>query len=237
MSNVFPRKDSPVKTWTVLDVMTKGAIAVHEDTPYQEIVNTLAEHHVSAVPVIDHHRRVLGVVSESDLLHKMEFVGEDTEPRTFEWGSKKVNRAKARAGTAKDLMTAPAITVEEQVPVVRAARLLAEHDIKRLPVVDFLGRLAGVVSRGDLLRIYLRDDTEIRDDIVEGVLRKVLWIDPMSVQVDVTDGFVRLSGKVEHRSTADILTRVTQAVAGVTGVEEKLTWDNDDVSAMAGTGL
>jgi CBS domain-containing protein len=223
-----------VKTWTVQDVMSTEPISVHEATPYQEIVHQLATHHVSAVPVVDSVNKVIGVVSEADLLHKVEFAGEDTEPKIFEWGNRRVNRAKAQAATAKDLMSVPAITVQAEVPVVRAAREMAEQNVKRLPVVDYLGRLAGIVSRGDLLKIYLRPDADIRDDIVEGVLRRVMWIDPIGIEVDVTDGVVCLNGTVERRSTAEILVHITQTVAGVTRVEHQLAWETDDVTASAG---
>ncbi|WP_020524798.1 CBS domain-containing protein [Catelliglobosispora koreensis] len=226
-----------MKRWTVADVMTTGAISVGEDTPYQEIVNRLAIHHVSAVPVVDSVGKVVGVVSEADLLRKVEFTGENTEPKTFEWGTKKVSRAKAHAATAHDLMSTPAITIQTDVPVVRAAQEMAQHNVKRLPVVDYLGRLTGIVSRADLLKVYLRSDTDIRDDIVDGVLRRILWLDPIGIQVDVADGVVTLNGRVERKSSAELVVHITKTVPGVTKVDGKLAWDVDDTIVTATTGL
>jgi CBS domain-containing protein len=140
-----------MKQWRVSDVMTTPVVAVREDTTYGEIVTTLAKHKISAVPVQDAFGRVLGVVSEADLLHKVEFLGDGAEPRLFEWGTRKTNRAKARASTAIELMSHPAITVAPGASVVVAAQLMEEEHIKRVPVIDELGRLVSIVSRNDLL--------------------------------------------------------------------------------------
>jgi CBS domain-containing protein len=224
-----------MKQWKVSDVMTTPVVSVREDTPYAEIVGTLANDKISAVPVQDSFGRVLGVVSEADLLHKVEFIGD--EPRVFEWGSRKANRAKAHASTAEELMTSPAITVQPGSSVVEAARLMEQEHVKRLPVVDEIGRLVGVVSRNDLLRMYLRPDPELRDEIVENVLRRMLWIDPVAVEVDVTGGVVTLGGQVDRKSTAEIAVHVTKGVPGVVGVVDQLAWSYDDTIAAASTGL
>jgi CBS-domain-containing membrane protein len=226
-----------MKKWTVQDVMTREVVTVGPDTPYQEIVNILAQHGVSAVPVVDGFRRVLGVVSEADLLCKVEFSGHDAEPRFFEWGTKKSKRAKAQAGTAAELMTAPAVTVQVGSSLTAAARLLDTERVKRLPVVDDLGHLAGIVSRSDLLSIYLRPDHEIREDIVEGVLRQMLWIDPLELEVDVVDGIVTLTGNVDRKSTTEIAAYVVKSVPGVIQVVDRMTFRYDDTVVVAHTGL
>jgi CBS-domain-containing membrane protein len=94
-----------------------------------KIVNTLAKHDISAVPVLDHFSRAVGVISEADLLHKVEFLGQDTETRFFEWGTKKVNHSKANADTAQELMTSPAVTVQPGMSVITAQTLWSSDEV------------------------------------------------------------------------------------------------------------
>jgi CBS domain-containing protein len=225
-----------MKQWTVQDVMTSDVASVLVDTPYAEVVSTLADRKVSALPVLDGFNRVVGVVSEADLLHKVEFIGEDTDFRFFEWGTKKANRAKANAATAGDLMTTPAVTVQPGVSVVIAAKRMEQEHIKRLPVLDEMGRLIGIVSRRDLLKMYLRPDHEVRDEVIEGVLRTLLWIDPLTVEVEVVDGVVTLNGEVDRKSTAQIAAHVTKRVPGVVQVVDHLAWNYDDTTIPTGVG-
>ncbi len=225
-----------MKQWTVQDVMTTEVVSVSVDTPYAEVVSLLADRKVSALPVLDGFNRVVGVVSEADLLHKVEFIGDDTDFRFFEWGTKKANRAKANATTAGDLMTSPAVTVQPGVSLVIAAKRMENDHIKRLPVLDEMGRLIGIVSRRDLLKMYLRSDAEVRDEVVEGVLRQLLWIDPLTVQVEVSDGIVTLSGEVDRKSTAQIAVHVTKRVPGVVQVSDHLAFDYDDTTIPTGVG-
>ena len=231
------QKGIPMKLWKVQDVMTHDVVTVGADTPYQEIINVLAKRDVSAVPVVDEFRRVLGVVSEADLLCKVEFAGEDAEPQMFEWGTRKAKRAKAHAGTAAELMTAPAVTVQPGSSLTAAARLLDGEQVKRLPVVDELGYLVGIVTRSDLLTVYLRPDHEIREAIVQDVLWHLLRIDPLEVEVDVLGGVVTLTGNVDRKSSAQIAARVVGTVPGVVRVVDKLTFRYDDTVIAATTGL
>jgi CBS domain-containing protein len=226
-----------MKQWTVQDVMTADVASVLVDTPYAEVVGLLADRKVSALPVLDGFNRVVGVVSEADLLHKVEFIGEATDFRFFEWGTKKANRAKANATTAGDLMTTPAVTVQPGVSLVTAAKRMEQEHIKRLPVLDEMGRLIGIVSRRDLLKMYLRLDHEVRDEVIEGVLRTLLWIDPLTVEVEVVDGVVTLNGEVDRKSTAQIAAHVTKRVPGVVQVVDHLAWNYDDTTVSASTGL
>ncbi len=223
-----------MKQWKIADVMTAPVVSVRAETPYSEIVKLLAAHKISAVPVVDSSGRVVGVVSEADLLHKVEFIGDDTDPIFFEWGARKTNRAKARGATAIELMSSPPVTVQAGTSVIAAARLMEKENVKRLPVVNDAGHLDGIVSRNDLLKMYLRPDTEIHDDIVDGVIRRILWIDPLAVQVDVLDGVVTMSGTFDRKSTAEIAVHVTRSVPGVVSVVDKLAWNHDDTVAPVG---
>ena len=217
----------------VRDVMTTRVVTVSPDLAYKQIVDLLIEFGVSAVPVVDAERRVLGVVSEADLLRKVELEGGDTEHRLFERRRRREARTKAAGEDATSLMTAPAVTVTASATLTEAARLMEQRHVKRLPVLDDAGNLAGIVSRRDLLRRYLRDDEAIRADVHDGVLRGILWIEPSDVFVSVRDGHVTLTGHVDRRTTAQIATRLVRRLDGVVGVtDEGLEWRFDDTTVQ-----
>jgi len=215
-----------MRQWTVQDVMTRDVASVPPDASYREVVDLLIDRGVSAAPVVDAGGQVLGVVSEADLLHKVEAVGE-RERRRIVRASRRVME-KAHAATAGDLMTAPAVTVGPDATVTAAARRLEGERVKRMPVVDGAGRLLGIVSRRDLLRMHTRSDRDIRADVVEQVLRHTLWVDPEAMTVDVDRGTVTLHGRLDNRSLARLAVEFTAEVAGVVSVVDQLTWDFDD---------
>jgi CBS domain-containing protein len=127
-------------------------------------------------------------------------------------------------------LTSPAVTVLDTTNVVSAARLMESSGVKRLPVVNDLGRLVGIVSRRDLLKVYTRPDTDVRREIVDDVLRRLLWIGPTEITVQVTDGVVTLDGELEQRSLLDIVQRLVRSVDGVVEVVSRLTWRVDDTA-------
>ncbi len=213
---------------TVRDVMTETVVTVRPDTGYKEIVDALIEAGVSAVPVVDEQGHVLGIVSEADLLHKVEFVGGNAQSRVYERLRHRAARAKAGGDTAVELMSRPVITIGADASVTEAARLMEEARIKRLPVVDDdSGVLRGIVARRDLLRDYLRPDAAIREEIVSSVLERVLLMDS-GVEVTVLDGVARLRGMTDRRSTAQIAARLVRAVPGVVDVIDQLDYGYDD---------
>ncbi|MBQ0893072.1 CBS domain-containing protein [Micromonospora purpureochromogenes] len=217
-----------MRTWQVGDVMTRDVATVGEETPYRDIVDVLIRRGVSAVPVVDGFRRVLGVVSEADLLHKVERAGNPDQRRVFEGRRRRVAREKADALVAKELMTAPAVTTYPESPLPAAARLMDQEVVKRLPVLDDLGRLVGIVTRSDLLRVHLRSDAEIREDVVQEVLRRVLAVRDGLVTVQVRDGEVTLDGRLDRRSAADLAVRLAGQVSGVVRVVDTIGYDVDD---------
>lgn len=219
-----------MKQRTVGDVMTTDVVSVTEDTPYRKIVDILAERRVSAVPVIDGFDRVVGVVSEADLLYKIEYADDDHEQRIFQWPSRRAARAKAHGETAKNLMSTPVVTVPPSTSVTVAAKLMDHEHVKRIPVVNDIGRLVGIVARSDLLKTYLRPDPAIREEVVDDVLRRVLQIHPVAVEVDVADGVVTLRGRVDRHTTAAIAVRLASAVQGVVNVRDELHWEFDDIA-------
>ncbi|MFG1605215.1 CBS domain-containing protein [Actinoplanes sp. NPDC049265] len=216
-----------MKRWTVADVMTRDVVSIPPEASYRETVDTLIVGGISAAPVVDADGRVLGVVSEADLLHKIE-AADDHEHRRVIRAPHRAATAKAHAATAAELMSSPAITVKPEVSVPAAARQLEHDRVKRLPVVDAGGRLVGIVSRRDLLRVHLRTDQEIRADVVDDVLMRTLWIDPATVAVEVDRGTVTLGGGVDTRTLAGLAVELTAKVAGVVAVVDKLVWDVDD---------
>lgn len=207
------------------DVMTKDVVTVRPEASYKRVVELLTEHRISGLPVVDTTGVVVGVVSEADLLHKEEFApsGDDTQP-LLQTRHRRIALVKARGDTAAELMSAPAITVSPYLKVGEAARILSRRGIKRLPVVDDRGRLVGIVTRADLLTVFLRDDDDIRDEIVEQVIRRNLWEDPGRVRVEVTEGVVTLRGQVELDTLVPITANLTAAVPGVVDVVNELSY-------------
>lgn len=219
-----------MRTWRVDDVMTTAVVTVSAATPYREVVDLLVERCFSAVPVVDEHLRVTGVVSEADLLRKIEFAGEE-EPRLFEGRRRRSARGKAAARTAADLMSAPAVTVPAGTSVAAAARLMDDESVKRLPVVDGVGRLVGIVSRGDLLKVHLRPDDDIASDVASGVVRPYLSETGESVRVAVESGVVTLTGRVDRWSKTEYADRLIRQIPGVVAVVDELEFTYDDREA------
>jgi CBS domain-containing protein len=225
-----PTEGGRMKIWRVRDVMTTDVATVEEGTPYREIVVVLTGRRVSAVPVVDEFRRVVGVVSEADLLPKVEFAGEPQVRHFLELRRRRDARSKAGGDTARDLMSTPAVTIQPDSSLAAAARLMDKESVKRLPVVDELGRLVGVVSRTDLLQVYRRPDDEIRAEVVEEVLRRSLWLEPGQVKTEVYNGVVTLTGQLDNKTLALLAVRLTESVAGVVEVVDQLGYDFDDTA-------
>jgi CBS-domain-containing membrane protein len=221
--------------WKVKDVMTTDVVSVHEDAGFKELADLLVEHGVSAVPVVNDLNYVVGVVSEADLLHKVEFSGAPVAARLFERRRSRTAREKASGDDAYSIMTAPAVTTTPDKKVVDAARVMDARQVKRLPVVDEQGRLIGIVSRRDLLRTFLQPDAAIRDEVVEQVLRKVLWVEPTEVNVEVHDGVVTLTGALDRKSTVGVAVALTRGVDGVVDVVDELTYRYDDTADVKGS--
>lgn len=207
----------------VRDVMTTSVATVDRITPYKEIASVLAKHKVSAVPVLTMGRHVAGVVSEADLLRI-----EDARARSARAGRGGRLRWRARRNgwglTAGELMTSPAITIHPDATIPAAARVMNEHHLKRLPVVDPAGTLIGIVSRRDLLSVFLRPDEAIAGD-VRGVLTEILFTDPGAVRVAVKGGIVTLTGQASELGQPDLIpvaVRLTWDIDGVVDVVNKL---------------
>ncbi|MDQ1006604.1 CBS domain-containing protein [Streptomyces sp. PKU-EA00015] len=195
----------------VADLMTPEAVSVQRGTVFKEIARLLDEFGITAVPVIDDDGRPVGVVSEADLLRR----------HTSGTGS----------DTAEGLMTSPAVVARPEWSAVEAARVMEDRHIKRLPVVDGSGQLIGVVSRSDLLQLFLRRDRAIQEEIVEDVLGGTLGVSPAAVTVQVDEGRVTLSGTLDRKSLVRVVVRLCQSVDGVVDVVDRLSFADDDTRA------
>jgi CBS domain-containing protein len=212
----------------VRDVMTTEVVTVEPSTPFKEIAARLAQHRISAVPVVDAGRRVLGIITEADLLLKQEHPDPKADISLIWTRRRRRERAKAAAAVAAKLMTAPAVTVAPSATVTEAARRMHAAGVKRLPVVDETGRLVGIVSRADLLKVFTRPDEAIRSQIISEVIVGELMMDPSRFFIEVDDGVVLLQGKAERSSLIPYLVRAVHHVEGVVRVEDQLSFDVDD---------
>lgn len=208
----------------VSDVMTQTVVAVGRDAPFKEMVQTLAQWKVSAMPVLEGEGRVVGVVSEADLLSKEEF--HDSDPSLLEQRRRLADVAKAGAVTAEELMSTPAITVHPGVTLAQAARIMAVRRVKRLPVVDDIGMLQGIVSRADLLKVFLRPDEEIEDEVRRTVVSCLFPAFSHAIHVNVNEGVVTLRGHIHDTSLISVAVRLVRAVEGVVDVEPQLSGES-----------
>lgn len=211
--------------------MTGEVVSTPPDATFHQMAAAMRRHAISALPVVDEHGTLLGIVSEADLLSK-----ESPLPRWRWWRpegrSVRTRRLKVGGVRAADIMTVPAISIEARATLAAAARLLDQHHIKRLVVRGGDGQVAGIVSRHDLLAAFTRSDAEIRRDIVEGVIPRWVMVDPARLHVEVRGGVVRLEGVVDLRSDAEILTHLVRGLDGVVDVVSAVTfhWDDRDVA-------
>jgi CBS domain-containing protein len=191
-------------TWTVADVMSRPVVTVSPTTSFKKCVDLMRIQDVSAMPVVGDDGGVAGVISEADLLSHLEHDASGPPP------------------VAADLMTREVVTIEPTASVAAAARLMTERHVKRLPVVDVRGRVIGIVSRCDALRVFLRSDESIRREISSGLLNELPLLGRGRVKVEVLDGVVKLHGDVESGALTGILLRLVAAVPGVVGVENHM---------------
>ncbi|MFB8032903.1 CBS domain-containing protein [Streptomyces sp. NPDC056004] len=195
------------------DLMTDDVISVVPLTPFKEVAKLLAEHDISGLPVLDDEDRVVGVVSESDLLGRQAAGHSDA-------GAADLPEAEF---TAAEIMSAPAVTVHAQESAPEAARLMTRSGVERLPVVDDEERLVGIVTRRDLLRLFLRPDAEIRRRIIRDVLVNTMGLEPDAVTIHVVDGVVTLEGRMESRGQIAVLTYLAEQFDGVVAVVSHVT--------------
>jgi len=218
----------------VEDVMTTDVATVTPSTPLKDVAQILVERDISGVPVVDADGSVLGVVSEADLLAK-----ERAEPPTrggpLAWlvdPIEIIERRKLGARVAGEVMTSPAVTIPPYRNLATAAGVMLDSRVNRLPVIRD-GKLVGIVTRADLVRAFARSDAEVLREIREDVLGRQMLLDDYAVDVAVDAGDVVLSGVMGRRSQVELIPRLVARVAGVVGIENKLSWREDDTVKQA----
>jgi len=217
---------------TVKDVMTAEVVAVRRDATFKELAAVLRRYRVSALPVVDDAGRVIGVVSEADLLAKEALA----DPGVMAEVLHRKDVRKAEGLTAGDLMTSPPVTAAPEDQVEQAARMMHFMRVKRLPVVNSGGQLVGIVSRSDVLAVFDRPDEDIRTEIVDSMLLHEFLIDPRLFKVTVESGVVTMEGTPETAALGRALVRKARHVPGVVAVRDRLTYP-DTYPVVAGPVL
>ena len=222
-----------MKSTTVKDVMTTRVVSVRKDASFREMAAALREHRVSAFPVVDGDGKVIGVVSEADMLAK-EALGSEPQgmPGMITGLLRHKEQAKARGITAGDLMSSPPVTVTPEDTIERAARLMYTRKVKRLPVVDAGAHLVGIISRTDVLAIFDRPDEEIRTEIRDQVIRDAFLVDPATLGVIVKEGVVTLGGRPENNDVGHQIVERIRHVPGVVAVRDRLSYPPREASEV-----
>jgi CBS-domain-containing membrane protein len=203
---------------TVGDVMTGDVVTLHSDTSVQDVVGLLDANDIVAAPVVDDDGALVGVVSASDVLRHETGMPDPQGPD----GSDEGAWGKARARTAGALMSSPVFTAHADWTIPLAARELRSRHVKQLPVVGDDGLLIGIVSRSDLLDAFIRSDAEIRGEVEQDVLGRILGLDEGTVAVEVRDGVVTLRGHVPEPRLVPVVVGLCQGVDGVVAVDAHL---------------
>jgi CBS domain-containing protein len=209
--------------------MVCDLVTVRPDDSLKHAAALLVEHRISGAPVCSPDGRVVGVISEGDILFKEH--PPTPQPRgPLAWfvdGNDYESLVKRSARLVGEAMTSPAITIEPDQSVAEAARLMSERAVNRLPVVRD-GALVGILTRADLVRAFVRSDEEIAREIRADVFERALWLPPDSFELEVSRGEVAISGHVERESDAAVVERLARRVPGVVSVSCRLTWPEAD---------
>jgi CBS domain-containing protein len=205
--------------------MSTHVIAAHASASYKELATMLHDQRVSAFPVVDEDNKVLGIVSETDLLAKEALGG--TVPDTLASMPRQRERLRVAGLTAGELMTRPAVTIGPDAPVSHAARLMYNKRVKRLPVIDDDGTLIGIVSRSDVLSVYSKPDAVIREEVSSELIRGAFLADPAAFSVAVNDGIVTLTGRPGTSAAGHGIVDVVRHMEGVVAVRDRLSYPPD----------
>lgn len=217
----------------VHEVMTTTVKTVGPEVPLKTAAAAMIEHGISGLPVCETDGRVLGIVSEADILYKERGPEQQRGPLSWFFDLPALETiAKTSARTAGEAMTAPAITIRPDATVGEAARVMGDRGVNRLPVTEADGILVGIVTRADLVRAFTRPDDAVAAEI-RHVVQHELWVPLEYVSVEVEAGEVTLTGELDTRTEAELVEAFARRVPGVVAVESQLTWRVDDLSRRA----
>jgi len=208
----------------VADVMTTNVVAVRKSASFKEIAARFRELRVSAFPVLDDDGIVVGMVSETDLMPKEALVAGHEGHSGLSGPRHRGELGKARGVTAADLMTRPPVSVGPYDLLSHAAHLMYDRHVSHLPVVAQGGRLAGIVSRADVLSVFGRPDQNISREITETVILRHFLTDPGDYTVLVQDGVVTLEGTPETAEVGHGIVSEVRHLEGVVAVHDELRY-------------
>lgn len=210
----------------VLDIMTTEVVTVTPGMSLKEAARTMTDVGVSGLPVLDEDGRIIGIITEADFLARE---AGRSEPRRRRLLDALFNEPQvAEAETVEQAMTLDPFVIYPEASLTEAARVMVNHGVKRLPVVDAEGRLAGVISRADVVAAFTRPDDVIEDEIREDVIRRILFLEDGVVDVTVVDGVVTLQGTLPTKSDTRLLEELTRRLDGVVRLESELDFEVDD---------
>ncbi|QVQ50048.1 CBS domain-containing protein [Spiractinospora alimapuensis] len=219
------------------DVMTTDVATVTPDTAYKEVARTMVSRDVSALPVIT-DGKIVGIITETDMLHKEEFKPQDygeeyASPLRArlrrKLGTSGAIRRKANAEQADQLMSTRVVTVHPDDNAVTIARVMDRFDVKQVPVVDERNHLLGLVSRRDLLGVFVRADEDIKRDVERAIQNVPAWIEPADLSFTVREGIVRAEGRLHQHSNVPVVIQIIEGVDGVVAVDSHLAWQMEDL--------
>lgn len=188
----------------VVDLMTARVITAMPGTELKQAAELMVRHRVSGLPVVDSLGTLVGMITEADFL--------------------RMQVERADGAHVSDLMSSPVLTVTPELPLVEAARMMLSEDVNRMPVMTADGAMVGIISRFDVVNAFTRPDELIEDEIREDIIRRVLFVEPDAVGLRVDQGTVFLSGELESKGEAALLTEMVRRLDGVVEVESALTW-------------
>ncbi len=200
----------------VRDLMTTDVVAVGPTTSTRDAARMMFRYRVSGLPVVDPDDHVLGIITEGDFL--------ELELRRQEEGEVH--------SLVKDVMSHSVLSVSPDLEIMDAARFMHEHSVKRVLVVED-SKMVGIISRFDIVAAFTRPDDLIEDEIREDLIRRVLFVDPETVDVQVANGVVTFVGTIGTRTEARLVEELARRLDGVVGVENELDWRIDDTEADA----
>jgi len=204
----------------VRDVMTREVLVARPEMTFRELVRVIEDHHVHALPVVDDQRRVLGIVAESDLLTD-ELTAGHVRTRLEHHG-----RVRPAGVVAGEIMTTPAVIIDESQTLSYAARVLHQRHIGRLPVVEHDARLIGIVTRSDLLTVFLGSD----EDLLAAIQEAIAAVDDSpTIWANVDDGVVVLHGSADLLSHVGVVAEHVRRVPGIVHLDVRATAAYDDV--------
>ena len=225
------------------DVMNSNLITVGRDTPVRDAIRLMLDHGISGLPVVDSSGKMVGILSEGDLLRRAEMQTERQHPRWLEFllgpGRLADEYTHTHGRRVGEIMTEDPVSVAENTPLAEIVRLMERHDIKRLPVRRG-GALVGIITRADLMRALAKlieqlptsasGDDEIRKGLL-AELERTAWAPLGSVTIAVHDGVVELDGVITNEKEREAVRVAAENVPGVKGVRDRLVW----VEPLSGT--